>query len=399
MFKIIFSILFLLAGCSKMAESQTSNSRPESKLITNFQFEMLTGGVILLKATFNDIPDSLNFILDTGSGGISLDSATAAEFKIPNIPSGLRVSGIAGSRTVNVSNNNKLNFPGLTVDSLNFFINDYEILSSVYGVRIDGVIGYSFLSRYILSIDYDKRIISVFTQGSYKYPRGSYILNPAIRGLPVQQMTIKDERTLKGNFYLDTGAGLCFLLTQRFIEDSSFLKKKRKPVSVFVQGMGGKKALELTIIKRIKVGRFVFRKVPTYVLDDEFNALSYPYLGGLLGNDVMRRFNVVINYADKVFALKPNTHFHDNFDYSYTGMNMYRNGNGQIVVDDITENSPAEKYGMKKGDIVLGVNKNLSNDLKTYRDLIQNMSGRKVNFIIMRDGKVMTLDVKVGRIY
>ena len=41
------------------------------------------------------------------------------------------------------------------VDSLDFYINDYEILSSVYGEKIDGVIGYSLFSRYIIKIDYD----------------------------------------------------------------------------------------------------------------------------------------------------------------------------------------------------------------------------------------------------
>ena len=44
---------------------------------------------------------------------------------------------------------------GLTIDSLDFHVNDYDILSSVYGDRIDGIIGYSFFSRYIVKIDYD----------------------------------------------------------------------------------------------------------------------------------------------------------------------------------------------------------------------------------------------------
>lgn len=396
MFRIIFWGMLLTSG-SKMVKSQVNDQKPESKFITNFHFRQLSGGVILIKATFNDIPDSLNFILDTGSGAISLDSTTAAEFNIPNYPSGLKISGIAGVRPVNVSRNNRLNFPGLSIDSLDFFINNYDILSSVYGFRIDGVIGHSFFSRYIVAIDYDKLIISVYTPGTFKYPRGSYFLKPVIRSLPIQSLMIEDERTINGNFYLDTGAGLCFLLTSKFVSDSSFLKKKRKLVPILVQGMGGKKALELTVIKRVKIGRFVFRNVPTNIFDDEFNALSYPHIGGLIGNDILRRFNVVINYKEGLFALKPNTHFRDLFDYSYSGMNMYMDENGQIIIDDIMKNSPAERYGLKNGDVVIGINKNLSNDLTTYRNLIQDVS-KKVSFLILRDGKIEDVRVKIGKI-
>ena len=42
-----------------------------SQLLTKFKFSQLTGGVILMKARFDVFPDTLNFILDTGSGGIS----------------------------------------------------------------------------------------------------------------------------------------------------------------------------------------------------------------------------------------------------------------------------------------------------------------------------------------
>ncbi len=67
-----------------------------AKFITKFPFRQLNGGVILVQAKFDKIPQPLNFILDTGSGAISLDSATTAEFNIPHVPSGKSINGIAG---------------------------------------------------------------------------------------------------------------------------------------------------------------------------------------------------------------------------------------------------------------------------------------------------------------
>ena len=78
-----------------------------------------------------------------------------------------------------------MKFPGLDVDSLNFHINDYEILTSAYGEKIDGIIGYSFLSRYIVMINYDSLTDFCLQQGAIKYPRGGFLLKPALVNIPV----------------------------------------------------------------------------------------------------------------------------------------------------------------------------------------------------------------------
>src|ERR1051325_1645511 len=71
-----------------------------SRLLTRFHFEQYTGGVVLLKGQFGSFPDSLNFILDTGSGGISLDSTRVKEFGLRPEPSDKSIRGIAGIRKV-----------------------------------------------------------------------------------------------------------------------------------------------------------------------------------------------------------------------------------------------------------------------------------------------------------
>lgn len=391
LFYIFFTICCL---CSKAQEKDIEKS---AKFITRFPFRQLSGGVVLVQASFNKIQHPFNFILDTGSGGISLDSATTAEFNISHIPSGRTINGIAGVREVDYSQNNTLSFPGLTVDSLDFYINDYDILTSVYGEKIDGIIGYSFFSRYIVRLNYDSLVLDVYEPGKVNYPKGGTLLHPLFTALPIQPLTIKDAREVQANFYIDTGAGLCFLMSKQFQDDSLLLKKRRRPISIQVQGLGGKKEMLLTIIKEVQIGPYRFRKVPTNILDDEFNATSYPFLGGLIGNDILRRFNVVLNYPRREIHLIPNKHFNDDFDYSYTGMNIYY-VDGRIIADDVIKNSPAERSGLKKGDVILSVNGNFSNNVSTYRNLMQ-VIGEKITLIITREGAPMILAFKVGRIF
>ncbi len=394
MIKVVFYILTNCLIASSIAQEQFIEK--PAKFITRFPFKQLSGGVMLISAKLNTDTTSLNFILDTGSGGISLDSTTCAEFKIPHSPSGRTISGIAGTKEVDFAKNNTLVLPGLEVKGLDFYINNYEILSSVYGEKIDGIIGYSFFSRYIVKANFDSVNIQVFEPGSIRYPRGGYLLRPLFTTLPIQGLTIKDERAIDANFYLDTGAGLSFLLSKEFVDDSTILFKKRKQLPIQAEGMGGKKRMMITVIKEIKLGPYRFRKVPTYILDDEYNATSYPFLGGLLGNEILRRFNMVINYKKKEIHLLPNSHFRESFEYTYTGMSIYY-GDGKIFIDDVIPGSPADKAKFKVDDIIVSIDNNFSNNINQYKDLLQSASDR-VKVIVIRDNKPLLVEFRVGSI-
>ncbi|MEO8822171.1 MAG: aspartyl protease family protein [Ginsengibacter sp.] len=392
--KIFLYLLFIFSGFS--ASAQEMYWEKPAKLITSFPFKQLNGGVILIKARFNNLPDTFNFILDTGSGGISLDSTTTARYNIPHVPSGRYIYGIAGVRKVDFAPHQSLSFPGLTVDSLDFYINDYEVLTSVYGIKIDGIIGYSFFSRYLVKVNFDSLKIGVFNPGYISYPPHGMLLHPEFQGLPIFPMTMKDSKRFTENYFFDTGAGLCFLISTQFNEDSSVLIRRRKPVQIQVQGMGGKKRMQLTLVKEVQIGNYKFRKVPTYLFDDEFNVLAYPQRCGLVGNDIFRRFNLIINYPKKEIHLTPNSHFRDPFDYSYTGMTMY-SVDGQVYIDDIVEGSPAYKAGLKDGDAVMAIENNFSGNLETYKNLLQR-TGFRTAILIMRKNIPTLLYIKIGRI-
>ncbi|MDN3659372.1 aspartyl protease family protein [Ferruginibacter paludis] len=364
----------------------------KANYLTKFPFKQFSGGVMVIKAKLNNIKDSLNFILDTGSGGISLDSSTAAHLNIKLTPSDTIITGMGNSHKVSFAFNQTLHFPGLSIERLNFHINDYDVLTSVYGEKVDGIIGYSFFRRYIIKVNFDSSIIEVYSPGEITYPKNGSLLHPLFTTLPIQNLAIKDRRKIDFNFYFDTGAGLCFLMSDRFAEDSAILLSKRRPMLTQAEGMGGKIQMRVTVIKMLQVGRYKFRNVPTYLYSDEFNVTSYPNVGGLLGNDLLRRFNLVINYPKREIHLQPNTHFADPFDYSYTGMAAYF-VDGNILVDDIIPGSPAERAGIFKDDIIISVNNNFSNNIMQYKDILQSAK-EKIKIIVRRKGELKQLFIK-----
>lgn len=389
---VLFVIaLFCLSIPGKAQEEFVS---PEAKLLTRFPFTQLSGGIVIVRAVLDQYPDTLNFVFDTGSGGISLDSTTADFLKLPLVKTEKTIRGIAGIKNVDFTMGHTLKLGTLEVDKLDFHINDYELLTSVYGIRIDGIIGYSFLRRYIARLDYDNMVIEVYSPGSFKYPRGGYMLKPNFSTLPLQTALLDDDRLIASRFIFDTGAGLSFLLSKDFVDDSVVFRKNRKFYPTQAEGLGGKRQMSVSVVKEVKLGPYKFKRVPVHIFEDEYNVTSYPLLGGLIGNDILRRFNVILNYPEQSIHIKPNTHYNESFDYSYTGLGIYL-VEGEIRVVDIMPGSPGDKAGFLPGDVIFSVETNASKNIQTYKNLFQNSIG-KMRVVIFRDQKplVLTIDIK-----
>ncbi|MBI1782358.1 MAG: aspartyl protease family protein [Sphingobacteriales bacterium] len=367
-----------------------------STLLTQFRFKQFFGGIVILKAKVNNCQDSLNFILDTGSSGISLDSSTVEELKLTKVPSDISIVGIAGTRVLSFVRNATLYLPGLTVPNLDFHIANYEVLSQTYGVNIDGIIGYSFLRQFIVSVDYDSLTIKIYSPGIFKYPRQGHTFKPSFTRIPVIDLYTNERRKMTTNYYFDIGAGLSLLLNEHFVSDSGFLRSKREPVTSQVEGLGGKAQMQLTITKQVKIGPYSFRNVPTYIFEDPNNVLAYPSLSGLIGNDILRRFNTVLNYPAREIHLVPNSHYNDLFDYSYSGLNIYFI-DGRVVVGEVMQGSPAENAGFKPGDIIFGMGNDFSNNIQRYKEILQTPAG-KINVIVLRNSAPTMIVLKVRKI-
>jgi len=129
--------------------------------------------------------------------------------------------------------------------------------------------------------------------------------------------------------------------------------------------------------------------VPTYLYNDEYNVTSFPFTGGLVGNDLLRRFNMVFNYPKREIHLLPNGHFKESFDYAYTGLGIYYE-NGKIEVGDIIEGSPGAKAKFKAGDEVVAVGKDFSHNINTYKNILQTPN-EEIKVIVRRGDQLMVL--------
>ena len=66
----------------------------------------------------------------------------------------------------------RLHFGDVALDSITMQVNNYDLLTSVYGEQIDGILGYTFFSRYLVRVDYDSCRIDIYSKGPVSIRKG-----------------------------------------------------------------------------------------------------------------------------------------------------------------------------------------------------------------------------------
>jgi serine protease Do len=74
-----------------------------------------------------------------------------------------------------------------------------------------------------------------------------------------------------------------------------------------------------------------------------------------------------------------------------------KNGNG-VLVSDVDRDSPAEKAGIKAGDVIVAIDGEKVSDSRDVQDLVQDRkAGTTASIDVLRDHKPMTLKVEVDK--
>lgn len=76
-----------------------------------------------------------------------------------------------------------------------------------------------------------------------------------------------------------------------------------------------------------------------------------------------------------------------NGEFSGIGISFQKNDNGEYQVTEVFKDSPAEKSGIKAGDIILKVDGNLYKTSEEMSEHIRGKSGTTVELVLMRDNQ------------
>lgn len=234
-------------------------------------------------------------------------------FPVPIEPSGsLSLLFDTGCQTTTISQNvlamvNREQSITLILGTRKLRIDDYHIrpatpLSKKPSQKIDGVIGNDILHRYIVKIDYQKKVLSLFdNQESITYPDGDELrigVNSLVSSVPLI-ITFPGGQQVEGEFVIDTGAPIDVLINSPIakknglytILDTSKYRKFKTLADI--------QTAASVQTKTVRIGKFVCADMEIYISTSNKGLFAGSKYAGFVGNKFFQNFNVIFDYKRK----------------------------------------------------------------------------------------------------
>lgn len=235
-----------------------------------------------------------------------------------------------------------------------------------YEPEIVGILGYDFLSRFVVKIDYARRTMSFYDPSSFTYQGSGVILNA-----PLKYNTFSLPVTLNGGyacrFSLDTGAFRSSIYYQ-FAQKHGLLHKKG--IKHAASGVKGPFIRKDVRFQSINIGGMEIRDVWLSVpLEPGKGMDSSGELAGNMGNSILKRFVVYLDYERQQVILEKGLDFDRHFKEDETGITVGVDDEGMPMVSYVDSDSPAFRAGLRAGDRILAINGQDVRDLNGTREI------------------------------
>lgn len=371
---------------------------PKPKRVATIPFR-LVGSSIVIETTINE-SSPLNLILDTGVKNTMITEILPEDSV--DLPTGdivqIRGLGVEDSIRAYQSRKNRLKMGNLKLQNQDVLVLLDQIInfSSITGEKINGILGSDILKEYVVEINYTRQKIIFYSHDSFTVP-GKYARIPAI--VAGSKMFINANVTSKNTtsenlvMLLDTGAEIGAWL--QTIRDDAFALPEKRIHGYIGEGLNGEIHGYYAIVDTLTIGPYHLRR-PIITFPDSMYIADFIVRSsrdGTLGNQVMKRFDSFIDFKTPALYLKPNRMFAEKFSFNIAGIEMVQNYPFvfEILVNKVWKNSTADLKGIKKGDLILEVDKQPVFSLKMgeIRKIFETPRKRPLHLVIQRDADVM----------
>jgi PDZ domain/Aspartyl protease len=369
----------------------------------------LTNDLILIKVTFGRI-FPLTFIFDTGAENSILSDRTYTDMLDMRYEREFKLIGsdMRTEITAYLVRGIYLNIENMVVPSHSMLVldQDYFNFEELLGIPVHGIIGADLFKGLIVKINYDKKVITLTKSGAKKSQTAGMQSYPIKieKNKPYLNTTIKlqNDSTVNVKLLLDTGAMLSLLLNSDSHPD---LKPPPNTIAGNIgMGIGGVLNGHLGRIKAIQVGYFQCNEVITnfQTLDAGMDTTMLYGRNGVIGNGLLSKFLVIIDYPAQKLYLQPNKQFKNDFEFDKSGLIViaadYRLN--QFLVHSVLPNSPAQASGILPGDEIKRINRSPAGMLSLIRinQLLRKKEGKNIVIVVNRNGERLKFEFRLKKL-
>jgi hypothetical protein len=395
---VVGCLLFFLASISYSFAQVLGFSLPVGKSKIQFPIEVYNNLIVVPIVLNGQLP--LKFILDTGVRTAILTEKAYSD--ILNLPYSRKytIAGPGGEKLVDayVTNNVTLDMPGVHGQGHAMLVleKDYLELRNYMGTDVHGILGYELFSRFIVKVDYEKKLLTLMLPERFKPGKGLNWVPITVEDTKpymVVALQMNDTTSLSAKLLVDSGASHAI-----FLETSSNPKITIPPKhvsAVIGRGLGGEITGSIGRIKSVELGSYSIQGVIANFPDpesylDTLKTSRTVFRNGSIGGDLLSRFTVIFNFPGERLYFKKNSSLKKEFYFSLSGLTIRARGARlrNYEISDVRENSLAAKADIRKGDRILTVNGINADelDLSVINGLLNSKPGRKITLQIQRDG-------------
>lgn len=361
-------------------------------------FRYIHNFIIVEAKIYGIIP--LQFIFDTGAEHIILFKREYTDLLQVPYDRRIPVLGSDMSREIYalIARNGVIEVKGLAPQPYDMLVleEDYFSLDEMIGSPVAGLIGGGFFRNLIINIDYKRNQITLYDPASFEPPE-DYISLPikikTNKPYIMAEASLANGSPVQVDLLVDTGAGVPLLLHNNshpslHLPDQYIKGKLGMGLGGYLEGYIGR-------IQKLSLGSIEFQGVLTSFQNVDENWLQDKdkYRNGILGNDLLSRFNVFLDYTHGQLMLKPYKTKQDPFVMDRSGLVLFAFGTGfnQFAVRDILSDSPAQLAGFQVNDVLIRIQGTAAKyySLDEINRVLQKKAGKKLKIQILRGKELM----------
>lgn len=391
------SLLFCWLICLQAQKPDIIIRKNLDRIDIPFDYE---NNFIVVNVLLNNV-FPLRFIFDTGAEHTILTQREITDLLQVNYSRKIPLLGADLSEQLYayVAHGVSLNINGALASNRTILVleDDYINFQEFAGINVNGIIGSDIFRRFVVRINYKQRIISLFNPASFKTPGKNFTAIPLLIDKFKPHITsstaIIPDKPMPLKLLIDTGASLALLLytnTNHNLSLPPLYVKSRLGMGIggFIEGFLGRiSSLDLA---NLSIPNVIanFQDIPPHA-----DSLWIQNRNGIIGNQILSRFHIIIDYPNELLYLQPNSRLQKVFLSEKSGLTITASGKKLDVftVHDIIPNSPADIAGIKTGDVIAAVNGSAAafHSLEQITNKFYRKAGKKINLVIIRNGSKM----------
>jgi hypothetical protein len=241
----------------------------------------------------------LSFVLDSGSARTIVDRALATSLGLKASGSGSLQGAGAGRVPIEFIHDVSIALPGVESTGHELSAADLQPLEASLGVRVDGIIGYELLSRFVVTVDYEAKTLTVNLPGSFHASNAAQAIPIELRdkwAFVKAELVLPGPVTVQDSFLIDSGSS-------DEVDHPIVMKLETRVPATSGVGLGTQVQGATAQATSLRLGRYSIM-APTLSCCGASDATSR-----LIGNEVLRRFTVTFDYPSSRIFITPNSYF------------------------------------------------------------------------------------------